>query len=155
MDDFKYRDTVKEAIMQALVELMKERDISQISIKDIVARAGVGRSSFYRNFSSKEDILLQRIDALFDGISPSRPLEVAHVREFMVGQFRVFKANRELFEVLQRNGLLYLLYPQTNRNARRLVDFHGLYRNPYQAAFFSGAGVSVLIQWIENGFRES
>lgn len=35
MDDFKYRDTVKEAIMQALVELMKERDISQISIKDL------------------------------------------------------------------------------------------------------------------------
>lgn len=155
MDDLKYRDTVKEAIMQALVELMKERDISQISIKDIVARAGVGRSSFYRNFSSKEDILLQRIDTLFDGISPSRPLEIAHVREFMAGQFRVFKANQELLEVLQRNGMLYLLYPQTNRNARRLVDFHGLYRNPYQAAFFSGAGVSVLIQWVENGFRES
>ena len=65
------------------------------------------------------------------------------------------KQDKELFLVLRDNDLLYLLYWQSLRNVKHSVAQHGLYRNPYQAAFFSGAGISVMIQWIENGFRES
>ena len=57
-EELRYKDTVKEAIAIALVDLMGTRPLDQISVKDIVLRAGVGRSSFYRNFGRREDILL-------------------------------------------------------------------------------------------------
>lgn len=154
-DELKYKDTVKEAIVIALVELMKERDLDSISIKDIVERAGVGRSSFYRNFNSKEDILLLYIDHLFDATSESAPFSDKNLRDYMISRFRSYKKHKDLFLVMRRSGLLHLLYRQTLFNVKRSVAFFDMYRNPYQAAFFSGAGTSVLIQWIESGFRES
>ncbi len=155
MEDLKYKDTVKEAIAIALVGLMRERHINKISIKDIVERAGVGRSSFYRNFSSKEDILLHCIDQLFDDTRESRRFDDGNVRPFMIAQFRACKQSQDLFLALRDSDLLYLLYWRAVRDVKRSVARHNLYRNPYQAAFFSGAGISVLIQWVESGFRES
>jgi len=54
----------KECIESALILLMKEQSFSEISITDIIKKAGVSRASYYRNYSSKEDILekyLQKI----------------------------------------------------------------------------------------------
>lgn len=151
----KYTDTVKEAITLALVELMKERELGQITIKDIVAKAGVGRSSFYRNFSSKEDILLAYLDYLLDATREERPFADENIRGYMISYFQAVKRHQELFCALQRSGLLYLLYHQTCQSVKHSVAYFHLYRNPYQAAFFSGAGTSVVIQWIENDFRET
>ena len=48
---------IKENLFSALLELMKEKDFSDIRIQDIAKRAGVSRVSYYRNFTSKEDVL--------------------------------------------------------------------------------------------------
>ena len=57
MDKMTYNQTVKEAIAIALVQLMKRKNFEDISVSEIVKIAGVGRSSFYRNFESKKDVL--------------------------------------------------------------------------------------------------
>ena len=52
-----YNQTVKEAIALSLLQLLKYKSITQISISEIIRLAGVGRSSIYRNFESKEQVL--------------------------------------------------------------------------------------------------
>lgn len=52
---------VIESIELALIQLMTKKPFSQISISEIVKAAGVSRSSFYRNFESKEQILTSYI----------------------------------------------------------------------------------------------
>ena len=47
----------KECICTALILLMNEQDFEKITISSIIKRAGVSRGAFYRNYSSKEDIL--------------------------------------------------------------------------------------------------
>lgn len=47
----------RECIESALVLLMNDREFSEISITDIIRRAGVSRSAYYRNYASKEDVL--------------------------------------------------------------------------------------------------
>ena len=46
------------AILTAMVELMGEKRWVEITVGDIVDRADVARSTFYKHFSSKEDVLL-------------------------------------------------------------------------------------------------
>lgn len=154
-DELRYKDTVKEAIMIALIELMKTRTLNQISIKDIVIRAGVGRSSFYRNFKKKEDVLLLCIDHMLQPPRKTALYSNENLRDSITTHFQIVKKNRDFFTMLHRQNLLHLLYQQTYLDVNQRIADYGLYRNPYQATFFSGAGVSVLIQWIENGFRES
>ena len=47
----------KQYIAEALLQLMEKKDLKEIHIKDLVAKAGVSRMSYYRYFSSKEEIL--------------------------------------------------------------------------------------------------
>lgn len=55
------KDTTHEMMMGymagALLELMLEKDYTKISIGEIAKKAGVDRSSYYRHFKSKEDII--------------------------------------------------------------------------------------------------
>ena len=52
---------VKECITEALLQLMKEKTLYEIAITEIVERAGVARVSFYRNFTSKENVIEQHL----------------------------------------------------------------------------------------------
>lgn len=49
---------VKESITQALFRLMDKKSFPDITIKELTDVAGVGRVSFYRNYTSKEDVAL-------------------------------------------------------------------------------------------------
>ena len=55
---------VVQHITAAILDLMQEQDLSDLTISQICEQAGVGRASFYRNFSSKEDVLRQEANRL-------------------------------------------------------------------------------------------
>lgn len=50
-------DLFKTYIMEALVILLEKKKFSEITIKEITRKAGVNRSTYYRNFHSKEEII--------------------------------------------------------------------------------------------------
>lgn len=47
----------RESIEVALLFLLEKKDMKQISISELVRKAGVSRNAFYRNYKSKEEIL--------------------------------------------------------------------------------------------------
>ena len=57
---------VKESITTTLFQLMHEKSISDISISELIRRAGVARVSFYRNYESKEDVLVTLIEDVLE-----------------------------------------------------------------------------------------
>ncbi len=48
----------KNMIKDALFEILMEKDFRDITISEITRRAKVGRMTFYRNFSRKEEIVV-------------------------------------------------------------------------------------------------
>src|SRR5699024_1390636 len=68
----------KECIETALLVLMKDKDFKDISITDIVKRAGVSRSAYYRNYSSKEDILNKHLKTVIQMIMNSLDFKNYH-----------------------------------------------------------------------------
>lgn len=76
--------------MAALRELMFERGYDAVSVSEIIARANVGRSTFYEHFANKEDVLSESLspvltplaDAVTAGCSPARvAMVLRHFRE--------------------------------------------------------------------------
>ncbi len=59
----------RRSICLALLALIDEKPYDDISIKDIVAKANVSRSSFYNHFTKKDDVIYMIIDWLCDKIS--------------------------------------------------------------------------------------
>jgi len=52
---------VKSNISNSLLDLMHTKNFSDITITDIVTKAGVARASYYRNYDSKETIIREVI----------------------------------------------------------------------------------------------
>ena len=46
-----------ESVVEGLWELLEDKSFEKISVSELVERAGIGRVSFYRNFSNKEEVL--------------------------------------------------------------------------------------------------
>lgn len=101
---------VIEHITDALLKLLKDKPIGDISISELCDLAVIGRASFYRNFESKEDILRRYINEIFKewtddaGKKENRPLS-----ELLGLLFGHFEKHRDFYSLLNERNLIYLL----------------------------------------------
>lgn len=51
-------ERTERAIVEALVTLLGERRYESIQVSDLIRSAGVGRSTFYEHFGTKDDVLV-------------------------------------------------------------------------------------------------
>lgn len=101
---------VIEHITEALLRLLHNKPINDISISELCQDAGVGRASFYRNFESKEDILKVYINQLF--CSWKEEYEKGgdnSLNELIRFLFAHFEKYRDFYELLKKRQLIYLL----------------------------------------------
>jgi AcrR family transcriptional regulator len=51
-------------VLRATSELLEQVPLAELSVAQIVSAAGVGRTSFYEHFSSKEDVLVKLVRSI-------------------------------------------------------------------------------------------
>ncbi|MEV2227842.1 TetR/AcrR family transcriptional regulator [Streptomyces phaeochromogenes] len=66
----------RSALETALLELIAERDLSQISVSDITKRAGVNRSTFYEHYTDVHDLAAAACTTVFDELVAASPAAV-------------------------------------------------------------------------------
>ncbi len=97
-------------ITNALLELLKEKELNDISISELCELAGIGRASFYRNFDSKEDILKGYINALFREWTDEYDKKESRPLSDLLGMmFSHFEKHRDFYALLHKRALIYLL----------------------------------------------
>lgn len=90
---------VRKQLLDSLLEMLKTQDIDSIVIGDLIEKAGVGRVSFYRNYSSKKDILIQEERRLFTEW---------HTDYENRNKDNSLDFNQELLDFYKRNSSFYL-----------------------------------------------
>src|SRR5512133_339484 len=56
----------QQALMDALLDLLKAKHYDAISVKDIIESANVGRSTFYAHYQTKDDLLRGAFERVLD-----------------------------------------------------------------------------------------
>ena len=139
---------VVEHLTSSMLELLKEKPIGEISISELCGMAGVGRTSFYRNYEKKEDIIKAYVAHLFqDWVDRWKETTDLPVRETVRIVFSHFEANRDFYTLLNERGLVYLL----KDIILNLCGFHPEQEMP--AAYSSAYVAFFLYGWIEVWFR--
>src|SRR6476620_10890979 len=59
----------RDALGDALVELMHERPFKSITVQEVLDRAEVGRSTFYTHYRDKDDLFLSDVEDFWEMIS--------------------------------------------------------------------------------------
>ncbi len=102
---------VVEHLTSAMFELLEDKKFADISISELCDRAGVGRTSFYRNFAGKEDIVRKYLKKILSKWHSSYFNSSADSteREIVLSLFRHIEANQKMYELLNRRHLIFLL----------------------------------------------
>jgi AcrR family transcriptional regulator len=158
----------RQALHNAMITLVLERGYETVTIKEVVTRAKVGRSTFYAHYPSKEDLLTAEIEDLRAALSSEQCAALAregsvsvrslgfsralfdHARDYrdvyraLVGERGaaiIVARMRALFGELVRDDLAELL----PRPAQGDVPRSALVQ------FVVGSLMSVLTWWLESG----
>lgn len=104
----KNRGQVEEWMMTALLELLKKKPYTDIRIGEIVNRAQLARCTFYRYYTSKDELLLQCCRVRANRLAARMRAEDYYTfYGVSVAYFSFFLEEREFFELLRKNDLLY------------------------------------------------
>ncbi len=101
---------VIEHLTAAMLSLLEEKPLEDISISELVDTAGVGRASFYRNFEYKEDILKRCLDEkMREWGAVLHENSCAPLSEQIRIMISHFEKHRSFYQLLNERGLIYLL----------------------------------------------
>ena len=157
----------KMLIRRAFLELLRQKPLAAISVKELCELAGIHRGTFYTHYEDTYDLLHQlEEEMLTDFQAALAPLLEAE-------PFDPVKVNIGIFRCLQENSDLCTVtlgdYGD-KRFARRLLSlgrekcmeaylryFHGATPRQveYYYAFVSEGCIGLLRKWLDDGMRES
>jgi len=145
---------VIEHLKTSLFELLSEKPMNDISISELVDRAGVGRASFYRNYRQKEEILKSHIDNLFrEWIDEWQKNEAAPLSERLHILIAHFEKHRDFYKLLNDRGLIYLLKDVIISLCGPKPEYEKV--QAYTTAYFSYVLYGWIDVWFQRGMRES
>lgn len=143
----------KDCIVQSLLNLMEEQSFASISIQNIVDSAGVSRMAYYRNFSSKEDILRYHISTVSqDFISHWEKAKPKDFQEYLVLLFEHLLNLKDLGLKLQKAGMLYLSKEAFDKVS---LSYSKDTKSFYNFSFFSGGLFNIYEHWLKRGCKET
>lgn len=145
---------VTEHLKTALLKLLSEKPLHDISISELVETAEVGRASFYRNYKQKEDILKAHIDFLFrEWIVEWQKNNNSPLSEQLRIMISHFEKHSDFYRLLNDRNLTYLL-----KDA--IIGIYGPKPaqekvHAYASAFVAYTLYGWIDVWFQRGMRES
>ena len=82
----------KDAIAKALTDLLQERPIEKITIKDITDRCGINRQTFYYHFSDIYDLMEWTLDKELRKALGTREISHTDWKEYVRKIFAVMRS---------------------------------------------------------------
>lgn len=147
-------DSIKECIANALVRLLQERPLEQISIQEITDVADVGRVTYYRNFNSKEDILYYKLNRTIEAWYRQLDVRIRTDRYLLlVGFLRLILSVRDLFELLYKNGLSHIVLRCFSAQIGPKKEGIGL--DLFEMAYVTYGLFGLTDAWIKTGMRQT
>ena len=143
---------VVEHITGAMLELMKNQNINEISISQICEEAGVGRASFYRNFESKEDVIRKYLAKLLKewGKEFEDSGDPSYFSESLLKHYYKYK---DVYLMIYQQGLSELIY-ETIRWATKIEEAQNNVER-YVKSMTAGMIYGWVDEWLRQGMPET
>ena len=153
----------RDMLGDALIALMHEKSFEEITVGEVLDRAGVGRSTFYVHYRDKNDLFLSDVEDFFEKVSTAlkrhgaNTKRLAPVREF----FTHVRERQEFHAALIRSGKVndvqalgrgFFARSIEERLQAANVEIDPM-RRAAQAHALAGSLFSLLAWWIDKGMK--
>lgn len=173
-NESKYFNTA--AIMdEALLQILETKDYEYISVKEVCARAGVNRSTFYLHYESMDDLLNETIEMInnkfhasfqsnikiTNNILRKDKKELIFINEtFLVPYLNFILKNKKLFLLQYKKPYIFNAnqkFEEWNNDLFiPITTSFGIKKNiqNYFIRYFIDGIMAIIICWIENDCKE-
>ena len=162
----------KEALKNSLIELMREKSVNNITVKELVTRADLNRSTFYNYYSDIPDMLSKLEDELYNEFlytleahipKKEKVVDVSKGgHKFIEDMCSVIKNNYEFCKcIFSKNGDLNFLFKLEEmienhlKNQLREIFDGKIDHLTYVYSFFKSGYIGILKEWMKGGCVEA
>ena len=151
----------KEWLLDALLQIMKEKSYREITIKELTKRAGLDRKTFYRHFKNKDEILEMPIKTAFNEyFTKLQCLQELTLYDAFRIYFELCIKNKATLILLNSQGLMVVVLKKFSEYVPALNDVllaAPVYRNisSWESAYIAGGIWNITSLWVNNGAKES
>ena len=149
---------------QSLLELMRDRPIGRITVKEICEKADINRGTFYAHYSDPYDLLSSVENRLHDEIMLSVDrLQPDNVAALLTEIFRAIVENGELCQVLfseygDKDFIARVLYIAHDKCVEEWTKhLPGLEPEKLDLlySFYAYGSIAIIQKWVQDGMTQS
>ncbi|MFC7442730.1 TetR/AcrR family transcriptional regulator [Laceyella putida] len=162
----------RRLLREALIALLQEKSLDDITVRDLTERAGINRATFYEHYRDKFDLLDQTIDELlFSLVTHVAPRSVEEFTEsgeaipVFVRMFEFIHEHALYFQVMMGDHGIPSFQRRMLKMIRQFMDkkLDQLHPQPEKMKipkeiftyYISYANLGLITYWLENGMQYS
>lgn len=152
----------KDSIRKALLELMADKKLSEITIKELAGKANITRKTFYQHYSIVNDVLddiekdiLDRMDILYSKFnfgSGFKPYQ------FLLSANKALEDDIDFYSTMIETGVYaFFIQEIKNRLKEPIIEsaksrgYKDDYKLQYAAEYTSSGIIAIYLHWFESG----
>lgn len=145
---------VKRQITNALLKLLEEKELKDISVSEITKAAQVSRISFYRNYDDKEAIIKEYIFLTLNEWNKNNPKTSNHTEDDILGDiFAYIIEYKDFYLMLSDRHIFYFLKDIIIEALGPKTEYPNF--SAYTAAFIANGIYGWIEEWFARGMKES
>ena len=148
----------REWVFSSLLILLDTIPYDDIKVTNITDKAGIARQTFYRNYKSKDDIIIKYLDDIFDEFkSKAKEVQNDGYNATYILSFQLFMQHKDALIKIKNAGLDYLLFNQlwsynnyflnniSEDKSKNNIDLY----NEFSVKFQIGGLATIILEWIK------
>ena len=162
MNKMNYRIALqsKEMLIKGLLKIMETEDYTMITVTQICQEAKLSRRTFYRLYTTKDDVLQEYMGSLSqEFLNVITELEPKHYSEVVMSYFEFWKRHEAFLLMLSKNRMLDIIYRTAEGMARSILQRikpQVQMENEtlsFSLAYSIGGMNGILIKWVQDGMK--
>ncbi len=154
MNNIEKNTFAKNQVETAIIELLKDHEINELTIGDITSKAQVSRNAFYRNYTDKEGIIRSYLRNLYQLWKRSFEQTGSTSNNDLYGSlFAHLKEYEDTYLLLEKRHLFYIFHQVMMEDSGPKPEDDNL--TAYLKAFITQGSLGWIEEWIARGMQES
>lgn len=160
---------IQRCVENALLQLMKTENYNDIAVGEIAGQAGIHRATFYRHFTSKEEVLRCCLFEMLPKNGGAAEVPKTDFESFIFPVFQAFYDNKAQLLLLNKAGLSgqlldvlkdYFAFDEipdmpVESGESGSLNGSGVNIRKFRTAFRIGGIYSCLLLWFSHDMRET
>ncbi len=151
----KTTEYLKECMADALIKLMRTTPVEKITIPQIVTTAGVGRTTWFRNFTTKSEVITYKFVRMWERWTDEHDIQIK--TEFTIANAETFfeynYSIRHILNVVYASGMQSAIYDAFFAIMR--PSDSNIPLEVYKQRFYAYGLCGLLDEWVKRGYKET